>query len=134
MQKDVAECQGLATRSSGYSPTAPPPSATSDERYEGGRVKGGATGAAAGRTAAHVRGTQHEGAYDQFSDEAKREYRKNEGQPAAAAGAGASKQRRDRREGYRDEKDAEKQAKAAAEAYDPANRSCLAGRGYSVTP
>jgi hypothetical protein len=136
MQKDVAECQSLATQSSGYSPAAPPPSTASDERYVGGRVKGGATGAAAGRTAAQVRGKQHEEAYDQLSDEAKREYRKKEGQPAAAAGVvvGASKQRRDRREGRRDEKDAEKQAKATADAYDQASRSCLAGRGYTVTP
>ncbi len=136
MQKDVAECQNLATQSSGHIPGAPPPSAASDERYVGGRAKGAATGAAAGRTAAQVRGNQHEEAYDKLSDEAKREYRKEEGKPAAAAGmvVGGSKQRRDRRAGRRDEKDAEDKAKAAADAYDQANRNCLAGRGYTVTP
>jgi hypothetical protein len=136
MQKDVAECQNLATQSSGHIPGTPPPSSASDERYVGGRAKGATAGAAAGRTAAQVRGNQHEEAYDKLSDEAKREYRKEEGKPAAAAGmvVGGSRQRRDRRAGRKSQEDAEAQAKAAADAYDQANRSCLTGRGYTVAP
>jgi hypothetical protein len=134
--KDVAACQSMATQSSGYNPAAPPPAPTGDGPHVGGRVKGGATGAAAGRTAAQVRGNQHEEAYDRLSDEAKREYRKEEGEPAAAAGAvvGASRQRRDRRKGRREEKDAEAQIQSAEDVYGPANNTCLAGRGYTVTP
>jgi hypothetical protein len=132
-QKDVAECQALATQSSGFNPAAAPPPVASAPPQVGGRVKGAAKGAAAGRVAAGASGGE---VYDAASDEAKQEYRQDQGQGAAAAGAvlGASKQRQDRRETRGAEKQQEADAQAKQAAYDQANQGCLAGRGYTVTP
>jgi hypothetical protein len=132
-QKDISECQALATQSSGFNPAAPPPPVDSAPPQVGGRAKGAAKGAAVGRVAAGASGGE---VYDNASDDAKQEYRQNQAEGAAAAGAvvGASKQRRDRREARGEEKQhaADTQAKQAA--YDQSNQGCLAGRGYTVTP
>jgi hypothetical protein len=137
MQKDVAECQALATQSSGFNPSAAPAPVASAPPQVGGRAKGAVVAGAAGAAAAEVRGQQRGGeAYDQASDEAKQEYRQNQAKSAAAAGAvvGASKQRQDRRatRGAEQQQAAETQSKAAA--YDQANQGCLVGRGYTITP
>jgi hypothetical protein len=56
--------------------------------------------------------------------------------PAAAAGAvvGASKQRQDRRATRAAEQQQAAETGSKAAAYDQANRSCLLGRGYTITP
>lgn len=135
MQQDIAACQASATQSSGYDPSAPPPPPPSDTNERGGRVRGAAAGAAASAAVAEVRGRDHD-AYDNLSDDAKQEYRRNEAKEGAAAGAvvGGSKQRRDRRDTRRDEKEQTANAEAAKKSYDQANQSCLTGRGYTVTP
>jgi hypothetical protein len=135
-QKDIGECQGLATQSSGFNPAAPPPVASAPPEV-GGRVKGAAVAGAAGAAAAQVRGNQRgEELYDQASDDAKQEYRQDNAKSAAAAGAvvGGSRQRRDRREGRADEKQQAEQTQAQQSAYDQAYQGCLSGRGYTVTP
>src|SRR5512139_220944 len=43
MQKDIGECQAIATQSSGFNPSAPPP-VSSAPAQAGGRVKGAAKG------------------------------------------------------------------------------------------
>src|SRR5262245_42135345 len=63
MQKDVAECRGAATQSSGYDPSAPPPVSSTPPPAKGGRARGAAAGAVAGAAAAEVRGRQHEEIY-----------------------------------------------------------------------
>jgi hypothetical protein len=132
-QKDVSECQALATQSSGFNPAAPPPPVASAPPQVGGRAKGAAKGAAAGRVAAGASGGE---VYDKASDDAKQEYRQNQAEGAAAAGAvvGASKQRQDRRETRGAEKQQAAETDAKQAAYDQANQGCLAGRGYTVTP
>src|SRR5262245_57963896 len=136
MQKDVAECQGAATKSSGYDPSAPPPVSSAGAPQAGGRARGAAAGAVAGAAAAEVRGRQHEEIYDAASDEAKQEYRQNQAKSAAAAGAvvGGSRQRQERRGARREEQAQTSAANAAQTAYQQAYQGCLAGRGYTVTP
>ena len=133
MQKDVSECASLATQSSGYNPSAPPPTTASEPAEKGGRVKGAAKGAAVG---AVVAGAQGGDVYDNASDDAKQEYRQNQAQSAAQAGAmvGASKQRQDRRDTRKEEKKLAEDTKAKATAYNQSNQTCLTGRGYTVTP
>jgi hypothetical protein len=133
MTKDIAECQGLATQSSGYNPGAPPAPVSSAPPAVGGRLKGAAVGGAAGSVAAGARGGE---VYDNASDDAQQEYRQNQAQGAAAAGAvvGASRQRQQRRANREADQQATAQAQSQAAAYDSANQGCLAGRGYSVTP
>ena len=53
-QKDISECQALATQSSGYDPSATP--AVSSAPQAGGRLKGAAKGAAAGAVVAGATG------------------------------------------------------------------------------
>ena len=60
MQKDIAECQGLATQSTGYSPTTAQPSNSAAATPKGGRLRGATTGAVAGAAAAEVRGNRNE--------------------------------------------------------------------------
>jgi hypothetical protein len=137
MQKDVAECQGLAAQSSGYDPAAPPAPVASAPPEVGGRARGAAVGAAAGAAAAGVRGRQRGGElYDEASDEAKQEYRREEAKSAAAAGAvvGGARQRQDRRAARAAEQQQPAQTEPQAAAYDQAYRGCLLGRGYTVTP
>jgi len=137
MQKDVAECQALATQSSGYNPAAPPAPVSSAPPQVGGRAKGAVVAGAAGAAAAQVRGNQRGGeAYDNASDDAKQEYRQNQAKSAATAGAvvGASKQRQDRRANRNAEQEQAAQTQSQQSAYDQANQGCLSGRGYTVTP
>ena len=131
-QKDIAECQSLATQSSGFHPTAPPPVASAPPQA-GGRLKGAAKGAAASAVATEVRGGE---AYDKASDDAQKEYRQEQAQGAAAAGAalGASKQRQDRRASKKEAEQQEAQTASQKSAYDQSYQGCLLGRGYSVTP
>ena len=129
VQRDMADCQGLASQQSGYNPSQV--AAQPAKPQVGGRAKGAAAGAAAGAVGAEARGRQYDN-YDKAGDDAKQEYRQNEAQGAAAAGAavGASRQRQQRRE---TRQTTEQQAKAAS-AYDTAYKSCLTPRGYVVTP
>lgn len=133
MQKDIAECQSLATQSSGYNPGAPPAPVSSGPPKVGGRVKGAAAGGAAGAIAAGAGGGE---VYDNASDDAQQEYRQNQSEGAAAAGAvvGASRQRQDRRARREADQQATAQVQSQAAAYDQANSGCLSGRGYTVTP
>ncbi len=89
VQKDTTECQAAADSAAQATADATAPEPVSKG---GGRVKGAAKGAAVGATAAHVQANDSE-IYEHASDDAKREYRQNEAEGAAAAGAmvGASK-------------------------------------------
>src|SRR5262245_65776220 len=60
MQKDMAECQGAATKSSGYDPAASPPVSSPGAPQAGGRARGGVAGAPAGAAPAGGRGRQPE--------------------------------------------------------------------------
>jgi hypothetical protein len=130
VESDMAACSASAAQSSGYDP-AQAGAATPAQPQVGGRVKGATAAGAAGAAAAEVRGQQYEG-YDNLSDDAKQEYRRNEAKSAAAAGAvaGGVKQRQDRRQARRQDA----QQASAAGAYDQAYKACLQGRGYTVTP
>ena len=72
MQKDIAECQSVATQSSGYNPAAQPPPAAAAPPQVGGRARGAAVAGAAGAVAAGARGGE---VYDNASNEAQQEYR-----------------------------------------------------------
>ncbi|WP_241667816.1 MULTISPECIES: YMGG-like glycine zipper-containing protein [unclassified Pseudomonas] len=95
----------------------------------GGRVRGAAVGAAAGVTAAQIKGHQHERIYDQLSHDTQQDYRQNHAISAATAGAivGGARQRHQRQ-----------QAMAATDQAVRANNSvysaCLQQRGYEVLP
>jgi hypothetical protein len=133
MQKDMAECQGLATQSTGYNPAAVQPSNTTATTQRGGRLRGAATGAVAGAAAAEVRGNRNEEIYDSATHDQREDYRRNQAASAAAAGAviSGSRQRRDRR---RAQKNTESQANAGEEAYTQAYGGCMMGRNYTVSP
>lgn len=109
-QSDMAECQNIAA---GQTTTSTP---------SGGRLKG----AAAGATAAQIRGNQHDEIYDRVDDDRKQDYRQDRAKQTAAAGAvvGGSRQRQERR--------AQRNSNEAANA--TAYSSCLQGKGYQVNP
>jgi len=132
MQKDMAECQGLAMQSTGYSPAAPPSNSTATTQ-RGGRLRGATTGAVAGAAAAEVRGNRNEEIYDSATHDQREDYRRNQAASAAAAGAviSGSRQRRDRR---RARKNTASQANAGEEAYTQAYSGCMMGRNYTVSP
>ena len=134
MQRDVGECQAAAKTSSGYDPAAPPPP-KSDERHVGGRVRGGAAGAAVGAVGAEARGRDHD-AWDEADDDRKQDYRREEAKDAAAVGAavGAVGQRHGRRKDRRKNRKDEKEQASAADLYASSYKTCLQGRGYVVTP
>lgn len=119
IQQDTSACQSQANAQYPVQGTVP----------SGGRVKGAATAAVAGATAAEVRGRQHENIYDQIDDDTKQDYRQNRAHSAADAGAvvGASRQRQARRQNL-----------AASQQSVTANNavysSCLQQRGYDVLP
>ena len=134
MQRDTADCQGIAQQSTGYNPAqATTPTAAPAQPQAGGRARGAAKGAAAGAVAAGARGQQYD-AYDKMSDDTKQEYRQNNAKSAAAAGAvvGGSRQRQERREQDKAQEQQVAQANAAANTYTQAYKSCLMGRGYNV--
>ncbi|MFJ3372803.1 hypothetical protein [Pseudomonas sp. NPDC086251] len=95
----------------------------------GGRVRGAATGAVAGATAAQIKGNQHERIYDQLSHGTQQDYRQSHAVSAATAGAvvGGARQRHQRQ-----------QDMAATDQAVRANNSvysaCLQQRGYDVLP
>lgn len=95
----------------------------------GGRVRGAATGAVAGATAAQIKGHRHELIYDQLSHGTKQDYRQNQAASAAAAGAviGGVRQRHQRRQ---DLSATEQALKANNSVYS----ACLQQRGYEVSP
>jgi hypothetical protein len=132
MQRDMAECQGLATQSTGYNPAAAQPSNSTAETQRGGRLRGATTGAVAGAAAAEVRGNRNEEIYDNATHEQREDYRRNQAASTATAGAviGGSRQRRDRRA----QKNAASQANPVEEAYAQAYSGCLLGRNYTVSP
>ncbi|WP_371319111.1 hypothetical protein [Pseudomonas sp. PDM26] len=119
IQQDTSACQSQANAQHPVQSTVP----------SGGRVKGAATAAVAGATAAEIRGRQHENLYDQIDNDTKQDYRQNRAHSAAAAGAvvGASRQRQERRQNL-----------SASEQSITANNSvyssCLQQRGYDVLP
>jgi hypothetical protein len=133
MQKDMAECQGLATQSTGYNPAAAQPSSSTAATQRGGRLRGAATGAVAGAAAAEVRGNRNEDVYDSATHEQREDYRRNQAASAAAAGAviSGSRQRRNRR---RTQEDTATKANAGEEAYTQAYSGCMMGRNYTVSP
>ena len=133
MQKDIAECQGLATQSTGYSPTTAQPSNSAAATPKGGRLRGATTGAVAGAAAAEVRGNRNEEVYDNATHEQREDYRRNQAASTATAGAiiGGSRQRRERRQS---KKNSAPQATAAEEAYEQAYSGCMMGRSYTVSP
>ncbi|MFJ2464160.1 hypothetical protein [Pseudomonas sp. NPDC087615] len=113
-QIDINDCHSVASTSTTSTPQT------------GGRLKGAAVGAAAGATAAEVRGRQHDEFYDAVDDNRKQDYRQNRAGQSAAAGAvvGGARQRQDRRA----------QSKTNAAASSSTYTGCLQGRGYQVTP
>lgn len=121
IQADTAACQSQATQASQSTAPAPAP--------QGGRLKGAAVGAAAGATAAQVRGNQYE-AYDRLDSDVQQEYRQNQAQGAAAAGmvVGGAKQRQQRRQTQ--QQAASQSQQQGSQAYD----SCMSARGYTVQP
>lgn len=133
MQKDMAECQGLATQSTGYNPAAAQSSNTTATPQRGGRLRGATTGAVAGAAAAEVRGNRNEEIYDSATHDQREDYRRNQAASAAAAGAviSGSRQRRDRR---RAQKNTASQANAGEDAYTQAYSGCMMGRNYTVSP
>src|SRR6185436_17375404 len=67
MQRDMADCQGIAKQSTGYDPAqATTQAAAPTQPQAGGRVRGAAKGAAVGAVAAGVKGQQYD-AYDKMS-------------------------------------------------------------------
>ena len=135
MQMDVADCQRIATQSTGQNPAQAPAQSTAPPAGSppaGGRVRGAAVGAAAGAARAEVRGGQYQ-AYDKLPDDAKQDYRQNEARSAAAAGVvvGGARQRQQRREQATAQEQQAAQADAAATAYQQAYNACMQGRGYS---
>ena len=122
IEADKQACYGTAVQSSGFDPAQ----ATAGTQPSGARVRGAARGAAAGATAAEVRGRQYD-AYDRIDDDLQQEYRRNEAKSTAAAGAvvGGAAQRRERR------KQAAQSSKGQ-QAFSSAYTSCLMARGYAV--
>ena len=120
IQSDVSACQSQAASSA---------SSSSSSSGGGERRRGAAVAAAAGVAAAEVRGQRHEEAYDRVDDDVKQEYRQNQAREAPAAGVvvGGSRQRRDRREGRRNEQTAQS---GSSQAY----MNCMSARGYSINP
>jgi len=119
IQQDTSACQSQANAQHPVQSTVP----------SGGRVKGAATAAVAGATAAEVRGRQHENLYDQIDDDTKQDYRQNRAHSAAVAGAvvGGSRQRQERRQNINE---SEQDITANNSVYS----SCLQQRGYDVLP
>ncbi|WP_339466097.1 MULTISPECIES: hypothetical protein [unclassified Pseudomonas] len=109
-QIDINDCRSIASTSTTSAPQT------------GGRLKDAAVGAAAGATAAEVRGRQHDEFYDAVDDDRQQDYRQNRAGQSAAAGAvvGGARQRA--------------QSKTDAAASSSAYTGCLQGRGYQITP
>jgi hypothetical protein len=131
MEKDTAECRGIATQSTGYNPptaqaAAQPQSTAATSRPRGGRVHGAARGALAGAARAEVKGQQY-GVYDNAPEELKQEYRQNQARSGAQVGAavGGAASRRQRRQ-------LAQQQQSQQASFEQAYRSCLIGRGYTV--
>lgn len=116
IQSDIAACQSQAGGASQS------PSSTAG----GERLRGAAKGAAAGAAAAQIRGNRHGEIYDQVNDDIKQEYRQNQARETAAIGmvAGGAKHRQSRREASQN----------ASTGNSQAYNSCMAGRGYSISP
>ena len=119
IQQDTSACQSQANAQHPVQSTVP----------SGGRVKGAATAAVAGATAAEVRGRQHENLYDQIDDDTRQDYRQNRVHRAAAAGAivGGSRQRQERRQNL-------SASEQSLTANNSVYSSCLQQRGYDVLP
>ena len=119
IQQDTSACQSQANAQHPVQSTVP----------SGGRVKGAATAAVAGATAAEIRGRQHENLYDQIDNDTKQDYRQNRAHSAAAAGAvvGASRQRQERRQNL-------SASEQSVTANNSVYSSCLQQRGYDVLP
>jgi negative regulator of sigma E activity len=119
IQQDTGDCQSQANAQHPVQGTVP----------SGGRVKGAATAAVAGATAAEIRGRQHENLYDQIDDDTKQDYRQNRAHSAAAAGAivGGSRQRQERRQNM-------SESEQSITANNSVYSSCLQQRGYDVLP
>lgn len=119
IQQDTSACQSQANAQHPVQSTVP----------SGGRVKGAATAAVAGATAAEVRGRQHENVYDQIDDDTRQDYRQNNARSAAAAGAivGGSRQRQERRQNL-------SASEQSVTANNSVYSSCLQQRGYDVLP
>ena len=119
IQQDTSACQSQANAQHPVQSTVP----------SGGRVKGAATAAVAGATAAEIRGRQHENLYDQIDDDTKQDYRQNRAHSAAAAGAvvGGSRQRQERRQNL-------SESEQSVTANNSVYNSCLQQRGYDVLP
>jgi len=120
IQQDTSACQSQANAQFPMQNTVP----------SGGRIKGAATAAVAGATAAEVRGRQHDNVYDQIDDDdIKQDYRQNRAHSAAAAGAvvGASRQRQERRQNLGT-------TEQSITANNSVYSSCLQQRGYNVLP
>ncbi|WP_223460811.1 MULTISPECIES: YMGG-like glycine zipper-containing protein [unclassified Pseudomonas] len=119
IQQDTSACQSQANAQHPVQSTVP----------SGGRVKGAATAAVAGATAAEVRGRQHENLYDQIDDDTRQDYRQNRVHSAAAAGAivGGSRQRQERRQNL-------SASEQSLTANNSVYSSCLQQRGYDVLP
>ena len=119
IQQDTSACQSQANAQHPVQSTVP----------SGGRVKGAATAAVAGATAAEIRGRQHENLYDQIDDDTRQDYRQNRAHSAAAAGAvvGGSRQRQERRQNL-------SESEQSVTANNSVYSSCLQQRGYDVLP
>ncbi|WP_349734418.1 hypothetical protein [Pseudomonas jessenii] len=119
IQQDTGACQSQANAQHPVQSTVP----------FGGRVKGAATAAVAGATAAEVRGRQHENVYDQIDDDTRQDYRQNHARSAAAAGVvvGGARQRQARRENL-------SESEQSITANNSVYSSCLQQRGYDVLP
>jgi hypothetical protein len=119
IQQDTSACQSQANAQHPVQSTVP----------SGGRVKGAATAAVAGATAAEIRGRQHENLYDQIDDDTKQDYRQNRAHSAAVAGAvvGGSRQRQERRQNL-------SESEQSVTANNSVYSSCLQQRGYDVLP
>lgn len=119
IQQDTGACQSQANAQHPVQSTVP----------SGGRVKGAATAAVAGATAAEVRGRQHENVYDQIDDDTRQDYRQNHARSAAAAGVvvGGARQRQARRENL-------SESEQSITANNSVYSSCLQQRGYDVLP
>ncbi|MBV7525554.1 MULTISPECIES: hypothetical protein [Pseudomonas] len=119
IQQDTSACQSQANAQHPVQSTVP----------SGGRVKGAATAAVAGATAAEVRGRQHENVYDQIDDDTRQDYRQNHARSAAAAGVvvGGARQRQARRENL-------SESEQSITANNSVYSSCLQQRGYDVLP
>ena len=117
--QDTSACQSQANAQHPVQSTVP----------SGGRVKGAATAAVAGATAAEIRGRQHENLYDQIDDDTKQDYRQNRAHSAAAAGVvvGGSRQRQERRQNL-------SESEQSVTANNSVYSSCLQQRGYDVLP